>query len=346
MLTETDIKKLKAPEKRTSIRVGDNLYLNLHPSGSKTFIYRTKEGGDYRIITLGKFPQISLAVARAKASALTIKIDIPGAMTFGQLLDRWYEQDVEPRYSHNGANGARVYVKYGKRKAGNIQLMQLSQQRLVALLDAYAATSPVAANRCLTNWKLALDYGCQKGLLEHNPLARVTKSKIGGPEKARARVLTDDEIRKVMTISLPFYRFLLLTGLRISEALDGHQDGNRWIVPADISKNKKAHWCHLPDLALEQIDEPFPWQRMNEYQEWLREFCATEIEGEPFKPHDLRRTFRTRLSALGVLPHVAEKMINHSLKGVLAVYDRHDYADDRIAAAEQLAAEIKRITEA
>ena len=267
-------------------------------------------------------------------------------MTFAQLLDRWYEKDVEPRYSHNGAKAARVYVGYGKRKLGNVQLMQLSQARLVAALDEYAERTPIAANRCLTHWKLALDYATQKGLLEYNPLARVKKGKVGGTEKGRERVLTDDEIRILWRSGLPFYKFLLLTGLRITEALEGHRDGDLWIVPQEVSKNGKPHWCHLPALALEQIEEPFPWQRQNEYQEWLRNFCATEIEGEPFTPHDLRRTFRTRLSSLGIMPHIGEKMLNHALKGVLAVYDRHDYAEERIAAAKAWADEVKRITAA
>jgi integrase len=346
MLTETEIKRLKPPANRCSKRVGDGLYLNLHPSGSKTFVYRTKVGGDYRIITIGKFPTISLASAKAKAAELSGKADIPEAMTFGKLLDRWYETDVEPRYSHNGAKAARVYVGYGKRKLGNIQLMQLSTAKLVTMLDEYAKTGPIAANRCLTHWKLALDYATQKGFLEENPLGRVTKTKIGGTEKGRARVLTDAEIRTLWNAGQPFYRFLLLTGLRISEALKGHQEGNRWIVEIHDSKNKKPHWCHLPPLALEQCAEPWPWTRQNAYQEWLREFCAIEVEGEPFTPHDLRRTFRTRLSAVGIMPHIAEKMLNHALKGVLAVYDQHDYEQERISAAQALADEMKRITAA
>lgn len=51
-----------------------------------------------------------------------------------------------------------------------------------------------------------------------------------------------------------------------------------------------------------------------------------------FSPHDLRRTFRSRLADLGVAPHVAEKCLNHELGGVLAVYDRGEYLPEREAA--------------
>ena len=51
-----------------------------------------------------------------------------------------------------------------------------------------------------------------------------------------------------------------------------------------------------------------------------------------FTPHDLRRTVRSRLSDIGVAPHVAEKILAHKLGGVLQVYDRADYLPERAAA--------------
>ncbi|MGB9174990.1 MAG: integrase, partial [Bradyrhizobium sp.] len=43
--------------------------------------------------------------------------------------------------------------------------------------------------------------------------------------------------------------------------------------------------------------------------------------------HDLRRTVRTRMSKLGVKPHVAELVLNHIAhrSGVVGIYDHHDY---------------------
>jgi integrase len=50
---------------------------------------------------------------------------------------------------------------------------------------------------------------------------------------------------------------------------------------------------------------------------------------EPFTLHDFRRTARTQLAALGVAPVVAERCLNHKLKGVAGVYDKHDYFEER-----------------
>ncbi len=53
-----------------------------------------------------------------------------------------------------------------------------------------------------------------------------------------------------------------------------------------------------------------------------------------FTTHDFRRTARTHLAALGVDPNVAERCLNHKLKGVEGIYNRHDYFAERKVALE------------
>ena len=56
-----------------------------------------------------------------------------------------------------------------------------------------------------------------------------------------------------------------------------------------------------------------------------------------FTLHDLRRTARTHFEALGVPPHVAERCLNHSIKGLIGVYNRYDYIDERREALQRWA---------
>ena len=60
-----------------------------------------------------------------------------------------------------------------------------------------------------------------------------------------------------------------------------------------------------------------------------------EHQLKPFTLHDLRRTARTHLAALGIRREVAERCLGHSLRGVEGTYDRHDYFVDRRAALAQ-----------
>ena len=60
----------------------------------------------------------------------------------------------------------------------------------------------------------------------------------------------------------------------------------------------------------------------------------------PFNPHDLRRSCRSLLAELGTAPHIAEKCLNHKIRGVEGIYDRHAYFDERMEALTTLAAHI------
>jgi hypothetical protein len=42
----------------------------------------------------------------------------------------------------------------------------------------------------------------------------------------------------------------------------------------------------------------------------------------------------TELNELGVEPYVIEKLVNHSMSGVMAVYNRAEYAEERMVAAK------------
>ncbi len=48
-----------------------------------------------------------------------------------------------------------------------------------------------------------------------------------------------------------------------------------------------------------------------------------------FTIHDFRLTARSHLAALGVDPVVAERCLNHRIKGVEGIYNRYQYFDER-----------------
>lgn len=334
-LTETIVRNLPTPTKDTLD--GDDatrgLYLRRYSSGRRTWLYRTRKGGSWRTENLGEWPGINLAAARAKATALGTAT-LPDAMTFGALLGEWYDRRIEPNY--RVTKNIATYVDRGRLWLGNVKLTQLTTATLVQKLQAYADVSPVAANRCLSNWKLSLDYAVECGYLTNNPLARTTTRVVGGTEAGRSRTLTDAEIVAMWRSGETLLRFLLLTGLRISEAQTGYRDGDRW--RCDRTKNGKAHWVHLPALAAAQIE---PWTTSpTSVQAKLGRWCKRE-RIEHFTPHDLRRTCATRMAALGIPAQTVEKCLNHSLQGVLAVYNQHDYAAERVEAAERWAAAVE-----
>lgn len=64
---------------------------------------------------------------------------------------------------------------------------------------------------------------------------------------------------------------------------------------------------------------------------------------EKWVPHDLRRTVATQLNELGVLPHVVEKILNHKMQGVMAVYNKAEYWQERVDALKLWQEKIRQI---
>lgn len=333
-LTETEIRKLKNPAAPMYISDGRNLYLKSYPTGRRTWQVRTRKGGSWRTVTLGTWPSMSLAQARARCSELT-SAKIPDSATASSIAMDWFERVIEPNYKT--PHKIETYVTRWERLFGNRPIRSISKPEIIAALEDYAKTSPVAANRCRSNWKLMLDFATERGLLDVNPLAGTTNRIAGGNEKSRDRVLDDAEIVAMWHDGhehSPLLRFLLTTGLRIGEAQAAHKDhikGDLLHVPEN--KSDRPHWVTLTKLAREQTGDfdgdLFEPRSPTAVQARLRR------TGCDWTPHDLRRTFATRLAGLGCPIHIVEKMLNHQMQGVAAVYNRHEYEAERIEWAQK-----------
>ena len=214
----------------------------------------------------------------------------------------------------------------------------------------------MAANRLLGITKQLFRYLVEIGWLDNSPAEMLSRRAAGGEEKARARTLTEDEIRALWAVSdttahAPLLRWLLITGQRISEAQGARKAdfrADRWHIPEN--KSSRPHWIPVCSLMQEIYDAApegeyiFVQRSLTGTQAWLRRWCERSKIGPAFTPHDLRRTFSTRLNKLGVAPFVVEKLLNHALEGVMAVYNQHDYAEERAQALELWCAELRRIT--
>ena len=75
------------------------------------------------------------------------------------------------------------------------------------------------------------------------------------------------------------------------------------------------------ELATNGFDTTIP----NNVKIWARRSLG--IEMEHWSIHDLRRTMRTRMSAI-TTQEVAELMIGHSKKGLDAIYNQYQYLDE------------------
>ena len=66
---------------------------------------------------------------------------------------------------------------------------------------------------------------------------------------------------------------------------------------------------------------------------------------EDWTLHDLRRTFRSGMTRLGIEPDVAEIMLNHRPDTLRSIYDRDPRLDARRDAAERWANHVRAIVD-
>lgn len=142
-----------------------------------------------------------------------------------------------------------------------------------------------------------------------------------------------------------------------------------WLIPAEHSKNGKPHTVTLSTFATEQfkrvheISGKSTWcypntnntgpvcsktvtKQLGDRQRPPGKGTLTNrsahaqallLPGGKWTPHDLRRTGATMMTALGVLPEVAERCLNHTEENkIKRVYQRHSYAAEMAEAWQRL----------
>jgi integrase len=214
-----------------------------------------------------------------------------------------------------------------------------------------AARTTLSAARKLFNWAAGRD------IVAIAPTDRIKAAELHGTPVSRDRVLTDDEIRRVWNAAVatpypygPLVQLLILTGQRRDEiaALKWAEvdlDKSIIEIPATRVKAKANHVVPLTPTAIEILnglprfatgDYVFsgrigdsPFSGFSKAKRRLDELIG---EIEPYVLHDVRRSVRTNLSALGVLPFFAELVIGHQQRGVHAIYDLHRYDREKRAA--------------
>jgi integrase len=245
---------------------------------------------------------------------------------------------------------------------GSRPLAEVNRQAWTSLLASVAQRSVAVGAMLYRTVSSFCGHAEAHGWIVEHPLPRRGAAKIAPSVASRDRVLTDDELQRVWAATetmrprpRAFVRLLLTTGCRAGEAAGiavGELDAasGLWRLPAQRSKNRKPHVMPIPGPLLADLVALTPHGVSGEYRLLghvkggaLSGFSkvkarvdeASGVTGWRF--HDLRRTVRTRLAALGVAPDIAERALNHvsAVGALVQVYDRHDYQTEILAALRQ-----------
>ena len=217
------------------------------------------------------------------------------------------------------------------------------------------------------------DYG-----LETSPFTKIKLSALLGPHNIRDRVLKDFEVtafwRASEAMDYPFgklFQLLALTALRRNEASEAQwpefdMAAKLWTIPAGRMKGGAAHTVpltpailalleglprfHSGDFLFSATGGRRPVSGFSKAKARLDALMKADLERqgsafESFVLHDIRRTCRTRFSALPVEDIVRELLVAHARPGLHKIYDLHAYEDEKRRGLELWHAKLKAIVE-
>lgn len=261
-------------------------FVRVSPRGRKSFGVMYRIGGRFRRLTIGTYPLLSLADARAEAlkalrgaklgqDPAIEKQEEREAPTFEEVALEYVEKHAKPK-KKSWKEDVRMINRYllpefGKQRAADIQRRAVREY----LERKAAANAPIMANRLRSLMRKIYNWAISSDILENNPVFLVPV-----PAKAnkRERVLKEEELRRIWhflesdaknadnvngkrrALGACLIKLRILTAQRGGEIVamewsELDMDTNWWTIPPDKSKNGLSHRVPLNPAILKVLDE-------------------------------------------------------------------------------------------
>jgi integrase len=281
-LTQLAIETIRPGPARQEIPDGKErgLYLVVQPTGAMSWAFRYRIHGRPQKMTVGPYPAVGLAKARAEAARAKVSLaddDDPAAAKRAARAAKSATRSRDDSVEKVFADFISLYAKPNTRDwKGSQRLLRhfaeawkgrplaaIGKAEIHRVLDVIVARgAPVGANRAFAQLRKMFRWAVSRGLLDRSPCDGIDPP---SAEKSRDRVLDTEELNLVWRaagdLGFPFgpiVRLLVLTGQRRSEvgALEWREldlDRAIWTIPAARSKNRRQHVVPLSPEAVEII---------------------------------------------------------------------------------------------
>lgn len=201
-LTDTKVRAAKPEANDYSLVDGDGMSLLIKPNGSKYWRFRYRFGGKEKMLALGKYPEISLADARARRdearkllangvdpseSKKAVKAEQEQeAITFEVVAREWHASNKKWSEAHS----ARVLKSLEDKLFGAIGKRAITELKTPDLLAPIKAVEMAGrlevASRLQQRTTAIMRYGVQSGLIDYNPAQEMAGAVATGKRKHRA----------------------------------------------------------------------------------------------------------------------------------------------------------------
>ncbi|MCS3423454.1 integrase [Rahnella sp. BIGb0603] len=369
MLTVKQIDAAKSKEKPYRLLDSNGLYLYIPPSGKKVWQLRFKLAGKEKILTVGKYPYMTLQEARDKAyearkglsegvDPVKAKKDKGVTDDFGSIYQEWFEHKRQVWSEGYSLELSRMFADdilpyLGSKKITDIEPMQL----LYVIRRFEERGAMERANKARRRCGEVFRYAIVTGRAKYNPAPDLADA-MKGYRKQNYPFLPADQIpgfNKALlafsgsVVSLAATRILQYTALRTKELRSMQWENvdfeTRLIsIDAAVMKTRKAHIVPMSQqvidllLKLKPITEPvsdFVFPGRNDKKKPISEnavlLVIRQIGFEGLASgHGFRHQFSTILNE-NEWPHDAiERQLAHSDKNsIRGIYNHAQYLDKR-----------------
>jgi integrase len=350
-LTDTEIKKAKAAEKAYSLGDRGGLYLWVKPTGGKLWRWSYRFEGKEKLMSLGKYPDVSLAQARERHSEAR-KLFATGVDPMAQRkAEKTAEkvavensfQSVATRWLEHWQDGKSPrHVDYVKRRIetdilpclGARPIAEIEAPELVAMTNAIQDRGARdIAKRALETVGQVFRYSIAHGYSKRNPSCEIRPSDIlKSTRKVNyARVdarelpalLRNIEVYQGTHVTRMAMKLIALTFVRTSELIGAKwtefdMEAGRWDIPAERMKMRTPYIVPLPRQALEVLDT---LRTLTGQSEWL--FPGDRNASKPMSNNTILKALE-RMGYKG-------RMTGHGFRGLAStILHEQGYAHDHI----------------
>ena len=300
-LTSLKIKQLKAPGWYPD---GLGLYLQVSPSGSKSWVYRYKSSTKERRFGLGAYPTISLLMARESADKCR-KLRAKGidpieykkqqerqkqlerakSISFKECATRYIESHKSGwKNKKHQSQWTNTLENYAHPIMGHLPVQDISTNHVMQVLEPIWYTKTETASRIRSRIENILDWAKVKTYRtgENPALWRghldkllPKQSKVQKVKHHPALPYTEQPnfyklLRNKNTIAAKALTFIILTVSRTNEALEAKWDEFNfdtaiWTIPKERMKSGTEHRVPLANETINLLDELKKYSREDNY---------------------------------------------------------------------------------
>jgi integrase len=296
-LSDMQCRTAKPKPKLYKLFDGEGLYLEVLPSGTRSWRQRYQFFGTDKVVSYGNYPEISLSEAREKKietrkqlrqglDPAFVKLqqeqiaDLANADTFEKMALEWHSKQLEcwnPEFAQTVKHRLEKYIFP---VFGSSPLHAINRLMMLSCLQQIEKTNPDMTRRLKSVCSKIFKYAMATGRGENDPTygLEVALKKF---RKGHYASITVDEFPDFIVTLFEYrdriyrktflaLRLMLLTFVRTQELIHAKRDefdlaNNKWVIPGERMKMGLPHVVPLSRQAVAIVQELMAMHRNSEY---------------------------------------------------------------------------------